>query len=289
MRIKRIQEFNINENILSSLFKGVKNIFSSKKTKIESILSKIKKARIANTESLIGIEKQIANLSKDGSSESAFQLNNLNRQARILSSVKDQEIFFLEKEADSIIEDDPKLRAFFASEISKIETEVSQKYLKSAKGYKDPDHLERLNKEFEKLVKDSEKKTEFFQEFENTEDYLKSQVLPDFASDELIKFIDMQNFEAESLIKKMSTGDLKKMSENLSSWNFDLRLEYQNAIDSIKKDIKKAKRSGNDFIIPALEKQRESIILQLKNPINKISYKLNMVEKEIKNRRYGTS
>ena len=46
MRIKRIDEFeSINEGILSSLISGVGNLFSSKKSKLDKIIKKIKASR----------------------------------------------------------------------------------------------------------------------------------------------------------------------------------------------------------------------------------------------------
>jgi len=49
MKLKRLESFSINEGVLSSVFKGISDIFKTKKGKIDSLLKQIKKA-IRNTD-----------------------------------------------------------------------------------------------------------------------------------------------------------------------------------------------------------------------------------------------
>jgi len=131
-RIKRLDEFQrIDEGLLSSLLGGVKNFFISKKGKVENILKKIKEARNEEVSNAISIEKEIQGLSKDNSPEYRFTSSNLRRQERTYSALKGQEINSLAKEARSIIDEDPKLEAFFASEMAKIEVETKEILIKS--------------------------------------------------------------------------------------------------------------------------------------------------------------
>ena len=65
-RIKRLEEFeSLNEGILSSIFGGIGNLFTSRKTKVESLLKDIRKAREEDINNTINLEKEIWNLPKD--------------------------------------------------------------------------------------------------------------------------------------------------------------------------------------------------------------------------------
>ena len=108
MRIKRIQEFELNEGFVSSIFSGIGNLFKSKKSKLESLLNDIKKSREEDVNNIIKVEKEIWNLPKENAPEYRFEITNLNRQIRTYSSLKGQEIDSLIKKANEIIDQDPK-------------------------------------------------------------------------------------------------------------------------------------------------------------------------------------
>jgi len=109
-RIKKLDDFErIDESLFSSLFGGIKNLFTTKKSKVENVLKKIREARHEEVANTIDVEKQIQGLTRDNSPEYKFTLTNLRRQSRIYASLKGQEVNSLAKDARSIIDNDPKL------------------------------------------------------------------------------------------------------------------------------------------------------------------------------------
>ena len=131
MKIKRIHEFEINEGFFSGLFGGIIDAFKPNISKIDSILNKVKKAREEDISNIISTEKEIWNLPKEDSTEYKFNLNNLNRQSRIFSSLKGQEIDSLINQANKIIDNNPKLQAQFSSGLTKIEENATKKLNKN--------------------------------------------------------------------------------------------------------------------------------------------------------------
>ncbi len=177
--IKRIEDFDrIDEGLLSSLLGGVKNFFTSKKGKVENILKKIRDARHEEVTNTISIEKEIQSLARDNSPEYRFTLTNLRRQSRTYAALKGQEINSLAKEARGIMEEDPKLEAFFASEMAKIEVETKEKLLKNLGGISDSGFLNQINAEFDALVKDANRKTSFYEGYKEMPSYMPSIEIP---------------------------------------------------------------------------------------------------------------
>jgi len=142
MKIKNINEFErLDEGLLSSLVSGVKNLFTSKKSKLESIIKKIRESRNEEISNAISIEKEINSLNRDSSPEYNFSVTNLRRQSRSYASIKGQEINSLVKEARNIIEEDAKLESFFQSELAKVEVETREKLINNLRGLSDTAYL----------------------------------------------------------------------------------------------------------------------------------------------------
>jgi len=281
MIIKNIEEFeNIDEGLLSSFFKGFNKVFRTKESQLESILKNIKKLKEEDLDNKVQIEKEIWELSKENTPESRFQISNLNRQSKAFSSLKEQEIFSLIKEANNIIKENPKLKAFFYSELSKIEVSIMDKFIKEIKQYKDISFIDALNKEFEDLVKDANKKSDIYTEYQKKEGYFLSE---DFIKDidqETIKFIDLTIPESYAKLRTYNNEQLEKIYKELKILIFNLNVEYQKLIDTIRKDIKKAQKEDQTWLIISLESQEREFRYYIKKFINKIKSKISLVEEE---------
>lgn len=287
-RIKRLDEFeNLNEGILSSIFGGISNLFSSRKSKVESLLKDIKKAREEDINNTINLEKEIWNLPKDNTPEYKFTIANLNRQQRTYSSLKGQEIDSLMKEANKLIEGDPKLQALFSSGLAQIEAETTEKMIKNIRPYKDKTYLDKLNREFDALVKDANKKTTYYEGIKDVEGYGPRPEIPKNVSRESLTFIDMNTQEAALFVKNLSDQDLSKYHQEIREFYYELEFKYDESIKNLKRDIRKAYKEGQDWLVNTLEKEEVSIRYKMKKPIEKLKQRIVMLEKEMKSRRYA--
>jgi hypothetical protein len=287
--IKSINEFDrIDEGILSSLLGGVKNFFTSKKGKVENILKKIRDARHEEVSNTISIEKEIQGLTKDNTPEYRFALTNLRRQSRTYAALKGQEINSLAKEARSIMEDDPRLEAFFASEMAKIEVETKEKLLKNLGGISDSGFLNQINAEFDSLVKDANRKASFYDDYKERENYMPSIEIPAKMSDDVLTFLNMPSKEASSFTRSLDETNLNKYYSQIRDFFFDLEDKYSTSIERIRRDKKNAEKQGHDWIIPSLEKEEMNVKYHLRKNIDKLRSRVNTLEREMKNRRYAT-
>jgi hypothetical protein len=287
--IKKIEEFNrIDEGILSSLLGGVKNFFTSKKGKVENILKKIRDARHEEVSNTISIEKEIQGLPKDNTPEYRFALTNLTRQSRTYAALKGQEINSLAKEARNIMEGDPKLEAFFAAEMAKIEVETKEKLLKNLGGISDSGLINQINAEFDSLVKDANRKASFYDDYKDRENYMPSIEIPAKMSVDVLSFLNMPSKEASSFIRSLDETNLNKYYSQIRDFFFDLEDKYSTSIERIRRDKKNAEKQGHDWIIPSLEKEEMNVKYHLRKNIDKLRSRVNTLEREMKNRRYAT-
>lgn len=287
--IKRIEDFDrIDEGLLSSLLGGVKNFFTSKKGKVENILKKIRDARHEEVANTISIEKEIQSLARDNSPEYRFTLTNLRRQSRTYAALKGQEINSLAKEARAIMEEDPKLEAFFASEMAKIEVETKEKLLKNLGGISDSGFLNQINADFDALVKDANRKTSFYEGYKEMPSYMPSVEIPAKMTDDVLSFLNMPSKEASSFTRSLDETNLNKYYVQIRDFFFDLEDKYSTAIERIRRDKKMAEKQGQDFMLPALEKEEMNVKYHLRKNIDKLRSRVNTIEREMKNRRYAT-
>jgi len=287
-RIKRLEEFeSLNEGILSSIFGGIGSLFTSRKTKVESLLKNIRKAREEDINNTINLEKEIWNLPKDNTPEYKFTVSNLNRQQRTYSSLKGQEINSLMKEADRLIEGDPKLQAMFSSGLAQIEAESTEKLIKNIRPYKDQTYLDKLNKEFDTLVKDANKKTNYYEGIKDNDGYAPRPQVPSNVSNDSLTFIDMSAQEASLFVKNLSDKELNRYHQEIREFYYELEFKYDESIKNLKKDIRKAYKEGQDWLVNSLEKEEINIRYKMKKPIDRLKQRIVTIEKEIKSRRYA--
>jgi len=285
MRIQRLHEFDLNESFLSSLFGGIGNLFKSKKSKLESLLKDIKKAREEDVKHTIGVEKELWNLPKENTPEYRFQVTNLNRQSRTYTSMKKQELDSLVKEGNKIIDGDTKLQAFFSAGLARIEQEVTETLIKGLKPYKEKTYLDQLNAEFDALVRDATKKTEFYTDFEQrTRDTKEISMDVDT---EIINIIDSSNKEAIDYFRSLDDDSLYATYKEMKDLSFDLDIKYTQEIDQLRKDKKKALKDGQSHLVPYFEEEEVRLRYQLSKPIEKLRSKIFILEKEIKKRKYA--
>lgn len=290
MKIKRIDEFeNISEGILSSLISGVGNLFSSKKSKLDKIIKKIKDSREEEYKELKEIETQIKDLHNDGTPEYRLSLSNLNRKAKIFSGMKDQEVHYLKKEAYELIGEDPKSSSYFAKGVSEVEAEHMRSMINVYKNTRTESDLQDFYNEFDKLTKDVERSTKTYS---NLEEYDPYQNIEDFndlirnAPKEVSDVIELRSQDLQDLLKSMSLDELEKISKDIRDLLFSLEIKYDSLNNSVKSQIRKARREGDDYLLRNLEKEEVKLSYHLKKPIDKIRYKRNLLDREIKNRSY---
>ncbi len=285
-RIKRLDEFqSLNEGIFSSLFKGFGGT-PGRKGKLESILKDLKKAREEDVDHTISVEKEIWNTPKENTPEYRFTMTNLNRQARTYSSLKGQEINSLIKDANNIIEENPKLQAFFSAELAKIEKDTTEKLIKNLKPYKEKTYLDELSAEFDRLVKDANKKSSIYDEFGSEESMVPKIQIPEKVSNDVLTFLDMSPEEAALYCKNLSENDLGNYYTQIKTFFYDLQYKYTSAIDSVRDSIKKAKKEGEDWLIPSLDKEEINIRYYMKKPMDRLRNRISTIEKEMKVRRH---
>ena len=288
--IQRLNDFDrIDEGFLSSLFGGVKDFFTSKKGKVESILKKIREARNEEVSNVISIEKEINGLNRDNSPEYRFTVTNLRRQSRTYSALKGQEINSLVKEARSIMEEDPKLEAFFAAEVAKIEVETKEKLLKNIGSTSDSGFLNQINSEFEELVKDANRKASYYEEIREKPSYVPYIEVPSKMNDDVLSFLNLQPKEALSLTRTLDQNTLTKYYTQIKDFFFDLEDNYSRSMDKIRIERKKAEKSGNQYALSSLNQQEMNIQYHLRKNIDKVRGRVNTLEREMRNRRYAES
>lgn len=285
MRILRVNEFyEVNEGILSSIGSGLSKLLGGKKREIESLLKKVRQAKMEEVKETVEIEGEISKYSKSDSTESRFNLQNLNKQLRTLSSLKEREIQSYIKELDKISKNNPKLEAIVASELYKIQAEATQELIKGISPYKEETDLQRLKKEFDSLVKSATSKEKEYQRSELSDE-------PRFAPEEtdanVVSFVALDSQKASEFLRNLPDNELERIHGSLTDWRFKLEVEMGNQVSDLRKEIKKTEKEGSTWIIPQLEAELLRVTYQNKKPIDRIKSKIQLVEKEIKARRYG--
>lgn len=287
-KIIRLNEFNsLNEGIFSSFFKGFGGT-PGRRGKLETLLKGIKRAREEDVNSAISIEKEIWNMPKENSPEYRFAITNLNRQARTYASLKGQEINSLIKDANSLIDDNPKLQAFFSSELAKIEKETTEKLIKNIKPYKEKTYLDQLSAEFDMLVKDSNKKSSVYNEFGEGDDRVPEIAVPEKISKDILTFLDMSPQEAALYCKNLNDKELGNYYTQIKSFFYDLQYKYTSSINSVRDSIKKAQKEGQDWMIPSFDKEEINIRYYMKKPMDRLRNRISTIEKEMKGRKHGS-
>ena len=286
MKITRIYEFEVNEGILSSIFSGIGGALSSKKSKLVNILKDIKKAKDAEITKEIEIERSISNASAENTEENRFMLSNLHKQLKTHSSLKTQEINGLVKSANKIVNSDPKLHSFFSAQLASIEARAIEKLLDNLKKYKKESELESLRKDLEYFNRESKKEIpkEEPKDVKITQTELENDIVN--VSPELIEFVDSSNVESSKILKELTQREVERYYSELRNWLFTLEIKYDSAIEKCKKDQKNARRENQDWLIPNLEKEELRIKYYMKKPIDRIKYKITLIEKEIKMKKY---
>jgi hypothetical protein len=285
MRILRVNEFyGINEGILSSIGYGLSKLLGGKKGEIESLLKKVRQAKMDEVKETVEIEREISKYSKSDSMESRFNVQNLNKQLRTISSLKEREAQSYIKELNKISKNNPKLEAMVASELSKIQVEATRELIKRISPYKEETDLQRLNREFDSLVKSATAKEKEYQRSELSDE---PRFVPDETSANVISFVDLDSQKASEFLKNLPDTELEQIHRSLTDWRFKLEVELGNQVTELRKEIKKTEKEGSTWIIPQLEAELLRITYHNKKPIDKIKSRIQLVEKEIKTRRYG--
>jgi len=284
MKLKRLESFSINEGVLSSVFKGISDIFKTKKGKIDSLLKQIKKAKSEEIDNRITIEKEISVIPKENTPEYRFLISNLERQARVYANLKMQEINALLKEAETQIEKNPKLQAYFSAEVAKIEAESTEKLLKGLNKYKSSGDLNLIAAQFDSLVKDANKKSSYFEDLMG-----KGQSVENYTTEipeEIAPFLNSTNSEAQSIIDGYDEKELKSLLDKLRDFKFDVEIRSKMQIEEIRKELKQAKKFADSQTIDSLENEEAKIRIHYKNMFEMLRSKISLIDKKIKALKY---
>jgi len=285
--IYKINEFlDINEGILSSITSTLSKILGGKKGKIEEILKKIKNAKSEEIKEIVEIEKKLYEYSGFSSAEKRFQIQNLNKQLRNIISLKEKEIQSYIKDLDKISKNNTQLEALVSSELAKIQVEASREMIKKISPYKDENHLQTLNREFNELVKSATEK-ELDLEKELGDPYFSQKNID--VNDDIVSFVDLDSQSASFYLKNVMDSELDRMHKELTDWRLKLEIEISNKTSPLKKKIEKIEKEGPEWAIPQIEAELLRITYRSKKSIDKIRSKIQIIEKEIKNRKYETA
>ena len=284
MKLKRLENFSINEGILSSVFKGISDVFKTKKSKIDSLLKEIKKAKSDEIDNRIAIEKEIWNIPKENTPEYRFLVSNLERQNRVYANLKMQEINSILKEAESQIEKNPKLQAYFSSELAKIEADSTEKLLKGLNKYKTSGDLNLITAQFDSLVKDANRKSAYFEDMmgKGASSVSLEKELPE----EIASFLNYSNTETQNLIDDYDEKKLKSLLDQLRDFKFDIEIRNKMQIEEIRKELKHAKKFADSQTIDSLENEETKIRNHYRNILDIVRSKISIVDKKIKSLKY---
>lgn len=284
MKLKRLENFSVNEGILSSVFKGISDVFKTKKSKIDSLLKEIKKAKSEEINNRIAIEKEIWNIPKENTPEYRFLVSNLERQNRVYANLKIQEIDSLLKDAGSQIEKNPKLQAYFSSELAKIEADSTEKLLKGLNKYKTSGDLNLITAQFDSLVKDANRKSAYFEDMMRKGD--SSVSLEKELPEEIASFLNYSNTETQNLIDNYDGKQLKSLLDQLRDFKFDIEIRNKMQIEEIRKELKQAKKFADSQTIDSLENEESKIRNYYRNILEIVRSKISIVDKKIKSFKY---
>lgn len=285
--IKKINEFDsdLNEGFFKSLFGGIGDVLKSKKSKLSSMLKQIERARKEEADELIKIEKELAGLTKENTPEYRYYYTNLKRQSKIIKSAKAVEVNNLIRDSQEIIGDDPKLYAYFSAELAKINKDSKERYLKGVSTYLDKSDLRELTDEFERLVKDANYRSRYYEDYPEKEgdDYYPE------VKDNIRSFIDMSPQQTKELLDGLDYNGLKNFYSEIKDFQFDMEQILDNKVSAIRVQIKKAEKDGDVSIIPFLRRKESLIKYEYKEYLNTVKAKVTLIEKEMKNKRYATN
>lgn len=284
-KIYSINEFlDLNEGILSSISSGLEKILGGKKGNIEQLLNKVRNSKMEEINEILEIEKELSKYSNPKSTEVKFQVQNLNKQLRTIVSLKEREVDSYIKDLDRISKNNPKLEALVASELAKIEVEVTREMIRKISPYKDESYLRIIGREFDSLVRYSNETQKELEDEIGPYDYQKTQFQVD---PEIVDFVDLDPQKASLYLKNLSDVDLHKIHKDLIDWKLSLEINMDNQTSSLKKKIRRIQKSERYTDYSGLEADLVVIQARLRKPIDKIKSRIQIAEREIKSRKYG--
>ncbi|NBU98871.1 MAG: hypothetical protein EBS19_11790 [Spirochaetia bacterium] len=125
-------------------------------------------------------------------------------------------------------------------------------------------------------------------EYKEKPSYMPSIEIPAKMSDDVLSFLNMPTKEAASFTRSLDETNLNKYYIQIRDFFFDLEDKYSTAMERIRRDKKIAEKQGEDWIIPALEREEISVKHHLRKNIDKLKGRVNTLEREMRNRRNVT-
>jgi len=275
MKIYRFEEF-VSEGILSGLFSSI----MGKKSKLDSILNKIKESRMDFVKESGKIKKEIFDLYKSGE-ESSFEVEMLKKSLSNYQLAKNREAENLKKEAYEIIGNKSDLLSHFQSKLAKIEIEAAEETLKKSKGYESDETLRKLTSDLERMTAIADKKMK-----DDSSIYSLPDSSPIDVDPEVERVLSMSTGEFESHIQSISTRELDSLERSLKKYTWSLQKLMDNATLNLRKQLTRARKEDDVYAESVIRKEIREIESSYRKEHKDTRDKIYRVEK-VSKRKYA--
>lgn len=280
IRIKRYSDF-VSEGLLKNLLGTVKSSFSSKKSKLDSILNKIRESKMDLLKESDAIKKEIAEKFHKNRKDDIIEIEAINKTLNTLGMAKNQEIENLKKEAIEIIDENPEPLEYFQHQLSKIDLEVMEETIKMAKKYDSPEDLRKLEDDFERLIIASTGIPHHNDSYYKTQDAI-SEIDP-----EIQEFLEIPTSKVEFYLSNTPIEKLDDMERSLRKYSKELREIMGDSTANLRRQLARARRSSDTYTEAVIRKEIRSIESTYREEYDIVRERLNKVIKEAK-KRYET-
>ncbi len=278
MRIYRFEEF-VHEGFLSGLLKSAGSAFAGKKSKIDSILSKMMDSKMDLVKESDKIRKEIFDLQSSG--EEYFGIEMLKKSLKSYQISKNAEMQVLKKEATEIIGDKPDLLSYFQAGLANIEKESAEETFRLAKKYETEDELKKLADDLERLSITADKKSNHLISASGfTSD-------ADLFDQETERILSMSSGEFESYVSGLTEKELDSLEKSLKKYTWSLQKLMDNATQNLRRQLTRARKEDDVYLESSIRKEIREIEFSYRQEYKGTKEKIYKIEK-ISRKKYAT-
>lgn len=278
MRIYRFEEF-VHEGFLSGLLKSAGSAFAGKKSKIDSILSKMMDSKMDLVKESDKIRKEIFDLQSSG--EEYFGIEMLKKSLKSYQISKNAEMQVLKKEATEIIGDKLDLLSYFQAGLANIEKESAEETFRLAKKYETEDELKKLADDLERLSITADKKSNhLISASEFTSD-------ADLFDQETERILSMSSGEFESYVSGLTEKELDSLEKSLKKYTWSLQKLMDNATQNLRRQLTRARKEDDVYLESSIRKEIREIEFSYRQEYKGTKEKIYKIEK-ISRKKYAT-
>ena len=271
MRIYRFEEF-VHEGFLSGLLKSAGSAFTGKKSKIDSILSKMRDSKMDLVKESDKIRKEIFDLHSSGK-EGYFGIEMLKKSLKSYQISKNAEMQVLKKEAMEIIGDKPDLLSYFQAGLANIEKESAEETFRLAKKYETEDELKKLADDLERLSIAADKKSNhLISASELTSD-------ADLFDPETERILSMSSGEFESHVSGLTEKELDSLEKSLKKYTWSLQKLMDNATQNLRRQLTRARKEDDVYLESSIRKEIREIEFSYRQEYKEAKEKIYKIEK----------